>query len=244
MKVIGLLGNAGAGKDTIAEMIAPMHYVMLDGQWADVRALAPPPTPREAARPRAIQIALADPLKEYAREVYDFSVTQLWGPSSARNKPDERYPRTGEDGKTTYLSPREALQQLGTEWGRRMWADTWIMHGLRRARTFLTTQRIANPMDAATFRPNFVIERRDLVVISDIRFVNEVKALRAAGAEVWKVVRPELDTSSAMYSHVSEAEQRAQAATLDALATQTIINDRTISDLQTDVIRALEKAGF
>lgn len=273
MRIIGLLGNAGVGKDTIAEMLAPVHFVDLDG-WRDIRSSKTP-----SLRERAVQIALADPLKEACRRVYDFTLEQLWGPSEKRNAPDKRYPRTwpthqiGEkngmvcvrcgfdaaprwkelggapgpalDGPCVdHLTPREALQQLGTEWGRRMWPDTWIAFGLRRARRLLEEERIAQPAHALTFKPNYVIERCTLVAISDVRFVNEVKAIRALGGEVWKVVRPELDTTNSMYTHASESEQRAAAAEIDELVTATIVNDGTLSDLQTKVESTLGRAGL
>jgi len=281
MRIIGLLGNAGVGKDTIAEMLAPVHFVDLDG-WRDIRASKKP-----ALRERAVQIALADPLKETCKRIYDFTLEQLWGPSEKRNAPDKRYPRTwldhvrrsrngsedqffpapydvppaqrtppekilcsrcGEDISaetcSDCLTPREALQQLGTEWGRRMWPDTWIAFGLRRARRLLEEERIAQPAHALTFKPNYVIERCSLVAISDIRFVNEVKAIRALGGEVWKVVRPSLDTSGNMYTHASESEQQKAAAEIDELITQTVVNDGTVTDLQAKVESTLGRAGL
>lgn len=273
MRIIGLLGNAGVGKDTIAEMLAPVHFVDLDG-WRDIRTSKHP-----SLRERAVQIALADPLKETCRRVYDFTLEQLWGPSEKRNAPDKRYPREGrhvfartdsvfkyepepdvgctcahcgveyafsrkDEPCVTYLTPREALQQLGTEWGRRMWPDTWISFGLRRARRLLEEQRIAQPAHALTFKPNYIIERCSLVTISDVRFLNEVKAIRAQGGEVWKIVRPTLDTSGNMYTHATELEQKMQAAAIDELVTQTITNDGSLDDLRGKVESALGRAGL
>ena len=40
-----------------------------------------------------IEVALADPLKRIARDVYAFTDEQLWGSSEFRNMPDRRYPR-------------------------------------------------------------------------------------------------------------------------------------------------------
>lgn len=282
MKVIGLLGNAGAGKDTVAEMITGRHPVHLDGVWVNVRELAPPPTPVEPLRERAAQIALADPLKEYARTVYDFSVTQLWGPSSARNAGDPRYPKTcssckgaglcahpyGQDDHVdlaciqcsglseepwtarrgvkgtgvVHLSPREALQKLGTEWGRTCWDMTWLSFGLRRARTFLETTRAVPALGSS--RASFVLERTSLVVVSDLRFVNEAREIRAAGGEVWSIVRPELDTSGAMYTHQSEREQKEKSFELRRLVSRTIMNDGTRDDLKSRVRAALAAADL
>lgn len=267
MKLIGLLGNAGVGKDSIAEMIAPVHLVD-DGRggWMDVRGVGAEPTDsRSALRGRAVQIALADPIKEACRQIYDFSIPQLWGPSALRNLGDTRYmrrypehaegwpqrcKRCGQSRDPSilvvscfdYLTPREALQQLGGEWGRRMWIDTWACLALARGRTLLEMPRIAHPIGAATFTPNYAVEVCDLIVISDVRHLNEVSLLRSLGAQVWKVTRPELDTSSSTYAHGSEREQLECAEAIDALVTARIVNDGTLDGLHLKVIEALGRA--
>ena len=38
-----------------------------------------------------VKVALADQIKRFGREVFDFTDTQLWGPSSCRNKIDKRF---------------------------------------------------------------------------------------------------------------------------------------------------------
>ena len=133
--IIGLAGNAGAGKDLGAERLTKEHGF--------------------------VRVAFADPIKRYAQDIYAFTDEQLWGPSEMRNKPDERYPREhtwkamqddpdfkelacaccgqktnqrqveddvfvpDEDGLTQcYLTCRYALQLLGTEFGRHCYQDT------------------------------------------------------------------------------------------------------------------------
>lgn len=246
LNVIGLLGQAGVGKDTIAEMIAPTHPVDLGGfGWTNVRDLLAPTdeSSRRALCWHAAQIALADPIKEIARRVFDFSIDQLWGPSTSRNQPDKRYPRS-RDGKIDYLTAREALQTLGTEWARDRYADTWIDLGLRRARELLTTQRIRRPDNAHTFAASWIVDRCDLVVISDIRFVNEVRAIREAGGQVWKIERPSSNgtLSGNAAAHRSETEQQEAAAEIDTLVTHRILNDGTIDDLRVLVAGLLHGA--
>lgn len=280
--IIGVIGPAGSGKDTVAEMIAPVHPVDIDCCFVNVRALVEKMLPatharshHPALRARAAQVAFADPLKEYCRKVYDFSTFQLWGPSDARNKPDKRYPRTREMHELSspvdadhmyccrcnwqfnnvqspeppavcvdYLTPREALQQLGTQWGRKLYDNTWVDFGLRRARQLLEHHRTKRPKEAHTFMNSWVIEETELVVISDVRFVNEAKALREAGCAVWKVVRPDLKTDGAMYQHQSESEQRDREAEIDTFVTQTITNDNSLDALYGKVQNALKEAGL
>jgi hypothetical protein len=155
----GNKGNAGAGKDTVADiLIKDFGYV---------------------------RVAFADVMKRFAQEIYQFSDEQLWGPSEKRNAPDPRYRRTPlhiesrdfdeaptfwdrinqvekppslheaavqevkdicdqeafshlgfTDG--AYLTPRHCLMTLGTEWGREMcWEDTWAQYAMNMAKRLL-----------------------------------------------------------------------------------------------------------
>jgi hypothetical protein len=60
-----ICGGAGDGKDTVAAYITK-HC-------------------------NSVAIAQADPMKRFAATVFGFSEHQLWGPSEARNAPDERF---------------------------------------------------------------------------------------------------------------------------------------------------------
>lgn len=104
--------------------------------------------------PGAQLIAQADPLKRFCQEVFGWDRDRLWGPSERRAEADP-------DG----LTPRRALQLLGTEWGRTMREDVWIDYAIRSA----------DPNAAVT-------------VITDVRFPNEARKIREAGGEVFLVV--------------------------------------------------------
>jgi hypothetical protein len=60
-----ILGPAGSGKDTVAGFMVKNHG--------------------------AIAIAQADPMKQLGAAIFGFTEDQLWGPSSSRNAPDERF---------------------------------------------------------------------------------------------------------------------------------------------------------
>lgn len=78
-------------------------------------------------------------------------------------------------------TPRQAMQWLGTEWGREMIApDLWT-----RAWEY-----------AAAGKPR--------VVVDDVRFPNEVEAVRRLGGVVVQLVAP-MNQSAMFASHVSEA---------------------------------------
>lgn len=104
---------------------------------------------------------------------------------------------------TPYLngrSPRHAMITLGTEWGRDLmspdlWVDTEVEH----------------------IRSHFWAD--DRVLFDDVRFPNELAAIRALGGAVWRVDRPGLTA----LDHESERLQ----ATPDLV----IANDGTVEDL-------------
>lgn len=98
---IGIDGAAGSGKDTLADYLVECHGY--------------------------VKIAFADPMKRFCAHVYGWSRDILWGSSHLRDTPDLRYRRhdgTGEGPE--FLTPRYALQQLGTAWGRDCWNPTWL----------------------------------------------------------------------------------------------------------------------
>jgi hypothetical protein len=150
--IIGITGRAGSGKSTVGDILVKEHGFVC--------------------------VNLADPLKRICRDVFGFTYEQLWGPSSARNTPDERYPYPW------FLTPRHALQQLGTEWGRRCYENVWIDYALRVAHEILEEGREYYPTRGTTVE--LADTRASGVVIADVRFPNEAAAIRAKGGVLWR----------------------------------------------------------
>lgn len=187
--IIGICGQAGSGKDTAADFLVKDHGFA--------------------------KLSFADPMKRFCQEIFDFTDEQLWGPSSARNAPDLRYPRKFGDGEisadermvpvaTEYLTPRYALQKLGTEWGRDCYEPIWVEYALRMAKNLdglpgrmYTAQRGLR----ATMGPALAG-----VAIPDCRFRNEILAVRNAGGKVIRIVRPGAGLQGAASTHKSETE--------------------------------------
>ncbi len=222
-------GSAGAGKDTVADRLAEKH--------------------------RFVKVAMADPLKRICREVFDFTDEQLWGPSELRNQPDPRYPyehawTSSENGyhldcvhcglrrpcgtelpkypPCKFLTPRHALQQLGSEWGRGCYPDVWVNYAMNASKRLLEASKVASainlPPDVMYTARDGVVEslentsmgewRRDDapshpysgVAISDMRFINEMNAIKNRGGKVIRVKRQFPALSGGVATHQSEKE--------------------------------------
>lgn len=188
--IIALTGLAGSGKNTVANMI------------------------RLAAGAPVAEIAFAEPLKRFCAEVFGFTQQELYGSSAQRETPSRHFTRP--DGQA--LTPRFALQTLGTEWGRSCDVDVWAKSGIRRA------QRAA--LDC------------EHVVITDLRFVNEARIVREAGGAVWRIRRHAHTAGPAANVHASEADVWSPA--MGAYVTREISNVGVlIPDLRDAVIAAL-----
>jgi len=174
--VVGVTGFAGSGKDTFADYLVE-HYGFT-------------------------KISLSYPLKKVCGEIFDFTEQQLWGSSKHREIPDERYVFSGkcpschskcrsrEESRDwycfscdtsygQYITPRLALQTLGTEWGRTLFEDIWVDMTLREIQKSGSGRW----------------------VIPDVRFHNELNKLRTHGTHLVRLLRGEQ-----RFAHPSEAE--------------------------------------
>lgn len=212
MKIVGISGKAGAGKDTIA------------GRLVDVHGFT--------------KLAWADPMKRFCRDLFAFTDDQVWGSIEEKAKPDPRYLRP--DG--TLLTPRLALQLLGTEFGRVAYPAIWVEYGMRSIKKILAgdlyVQDVGFVQNAGRTTP---IDCG--VVVPDCRFRNEMDALRSAGGLLVRVKRPALDRSDlgGISGHISESEQDGIP---DSYFDAVVTNDSTIEDLHWWVDRFVREILF
>jgi hypothetical protein len=106
-----------------------------------------------------------------------------------------------------YLTPRYALQTLGTEWGRHCYNNVWIDYGIRVAKELL------HGYSSYTVEGGLAYHEKDTgicpgVVFSDLRFRNEFDAVKKAGGKLFRIYRPGYSGAVGIEGHASEAEQK------------------------------------
>lgn len=178
--MIAFCGLAGSGKDTACDHLVKHHGFK--------------------------KTSFAAPLKQMVKIAFGFTDEQLYGPSPKREEQDKCYPFSGVcvacggncrlvtgdvyvgdhysctlcfRGYPKYINARIALQTLGTEWGRRLNEDVWARAGVN----------------------HMLNNEGDRWCLSDLRFANELKAVKEAGGVVVRLTRGEVQ-----HSHPSEIE--------------------------------------
>ena len=179
--IISITGNMGVGKDTMADYVVSKYGF--------------------------VKVSMADPFKRIAKEVYEFTDEQLWGPSQARNKDDTRYPRP--DG--TYITARIVTQLLGSELSRLAYPETWIVY-MKRVIKKIEAGYFYSEKQGAYEIPGKKSEYKGIVVNS-CRFRNEIEGLKETGAVAVRLKRAAIDNAvflkAGVGNHVSESEQLA-----------------------------------
>jgi len=225
--IIGISGLARTGKSTVADFLSEFNMVSL---------------------------SFADPMKRIAKDVYDFEDEHLWGASEMRSVPDKRYPRDHGpmidekcaccgavmihgDAPQCYLTPRFALQQFGTELGRICYQKTWIDYALRTAERIIKNNNLEYDCKNGLYESRCDYAQPRKVVITDVRFPNEIKALK----EVGKIIRiKRTGYEKPLWNHPSETEQ---LAIPDSAFDFLINNDGNLDDLQNKVFSLVQNLG-
>lgn len=229
LKIIGLMGVAGVGKDTVGGIL------MEAGHGASV--------------------AFADRLKQVVEELFDLSEDDLYT-REGKEKPTRficlRCPTChSHECKTvtldrvehglcnlcgsvgdvqvfrSYWTPRSILQFLGTDAFRRIDPEVWTRNTLGRAEILLDETE-------GRFAPSLAVP---FVIVTDVRFKSEAEAIWARGGEVWKIVRASA-APLAGAQHVSEAEvDQVPEGRFQAV----ISNGGTLDDLRGKVLSEMDR---
>lgn len=125
-----------------------------------------------------------------AAVAYDIAAEKAFGPFARLNR-------------DLFLTPRRALQELGTGWGRRLYNDVWIDACFARIRK-VHDRDFEKYGEAFDGKPTYKDLARDFV-ITDGRFLNEIRRSRELGGVAVKLTR---GLQRSTDPHPSEAELR------------------------------------
>lgn len=156
-----------------------------------------------------VRVAFADPLKEACRSIFHFTDEQLYGKD--KEVVDEYWK----------ITPRHVLQFVGTELFREQMSTLipWVEKDIWKKSI---EKQIHDIRDK---------NKHACIVVTDVRFQNEVDAVRKMGGIVMRVNRPSLKND--LDAHSSELEIDKLDVDID------IFNDSTVDDLRDKVITTL-----
>lgn len=179
MRIIGLAGPAGGGKDTVCGMalewceeqgIPAARFAFADSLKRSAAASLGVFTGGETGVPVKTAIDLCNKIKQPGVRVHVYQSTF---------HPDE--PPTGED--IANISGREFLQFYGTEAHRDVFDKEFWIEAMER--------KVAAAAGSVA-----------VCFLTDTRFPNEAAYVRKHDGEIWEVVRPEVE--GAVEAHASE----------------------------------------
>jgi len=136
------------------------------------------------------------------------------------------------------LSPRVMLQSLGTEWGRTVKSDIWISHAIEVSEYLLEGGLVYDRLAGL-----FTSEASDPpsgVVISDVRFHNELERIKEANGFLIRIKRPDTDNRAGVTGIEGHPSEKQQKSFDDELFNYVIVNDGTLDRFIADI----DTAGF
>ncbi len=224
MKLIGITGRAGAGKDTVADYLVENYdfvkrgfadplYEEVSAAFTSGRSAAEPYLRKRETKETDVPFLALGNCHDGAFIIC--AVKKLDAECAAAGIDRYKYPTT------VPLSPRWILQTWGTEYRRGQDPNYWVNKMEVFVNQFLRE-----------LEPN---ESCGGIVVPDTRFVNEAAWIRSRTGEVWHLHRPAAP-SIPLSDHVSE--EIIQPEIFD----KTILNRNGIAELHTAVSLVLQGA--
>lgn len=243
--IIGIAGRAGSGKDTVANFIAKNFNGVVVAQADPMKKFCGDVfgfTEQQLWGPSEFRNA---PVKFDQRgqchenfELRYKAFTLKMGMTHAGTQLFDWFDKLSIImGATGELSPRVALQTLGTEWGRTGSKDMWNRHAIETCKSLLGggysyTRAGGLVQDASA--------KYDYACISDVRFRNEALNIRYLGGTVLKLERKDISADiGGVKGHVSEAEMDGIP---DHFYSHVISNNWTLQDLYLELRHSMQYA--
>lgn len=192
--LVGVVGKAGSGKDTVANYLKENYGF--------------------------VHLSLAEPIKDFAKDLFGFSKEQLWGSSSNRDKEikvDWSYTWKQFDKHSRYwlefFNSIEYLPQL-RDWLTGLNQDCPHIINARRVAQTLGTEFGRNTVNKDIWI-NHLLQRAEFymfdsefsgIVTSDVRFENEMQKIHSKQGKIIRLLRNK-NNHTGIPGHQSEVEQ-------------------------------------
>lgn len=204
--IIGVLGLIGSGKGTVSDILVSKGFV---------------------------KESFAAPVKDAVSAIFGWDRAMLEGDTTESREFREKKDEFWSEALGRNITPRLALQLMGTEAGREVFGeDVWVQSLLRRA------------------------SKNENTVIADVRFPNEIEAIRKAGGHLVCVQRgnwPEwfaiaVAANDPLFLHAPEAHKEMEKIGIHISEwawaghkdiEYLIRNDKTLEDLAEEVEKML-----
>lgn len=203
---MALWGTASSGKDEVARLLSFRAAKMMR---------------------RAVSVALADPFKRFARDLYGIPSERLWGPSEERTRPLEHLQTRSRylpapPGDVTHPTTRDIMQ---------------LFNHLREADPDVYVHKLLDTFRQLDASPRYVrydpyqglldasspLYPLTLLICTDARQANEVQGLKRHGVRIIRIKHATpREPVSAWEQHPSEKDPRELP---DSLADEVIVND-------------------
>jgi hypothetical protein len=156
------------------------------------------------------RLSFAWPIKEACKTIFGWTDEHVYG--SLKDVEDKEWG----------ISPRLAMQLLGTDWGQFTLCEKSISFAATTGRSIWVKRALKGKSNKN-------------IVISDVRFLHEAESIKNAGGYIFRVIRPGFEGTSI---HPSETEM------IEIKEDACIINDRSLDDLRGAVYSAMTKIGL
>lgn len=229
--LIGVCGRAGSGKDTAAEHIISKHHYCrvafadpikqfsmevfgfsMNSLWGSSKERSKVDTRYKSyctvKGPDAAWKLARERYEEFAPTWVDYVAKEHADLAFVREELDTWFHWLGTHHEDS-ISPRIVLQTLGTEFGRKVLGENgWAELAMTISRTLLSGKdAYGNYVDYAQSEGLYICNEPNPyrgIVISDVRFPNEVSAIRSNGGAVIKLSRESNVAIGGIPGHSSE----------------------------------------
>ena len=191
--LVGICGLIGSGKDTVAGALVSIGWE---------------------------RYSMARPLKDMTAQLFGWPRDMVEGDTEESRHWREQPDKWWSERLGLTVTPRWALQYIGTEVMRKNLHDEiWVAR-----------------------MEKFYIEQQGHIVISDVRFPNEIEAIRRLGGEIWHVRRPPLPSwyRDAVMGNDVPGVHLSERAWIPISPDRVIINDKDIDSLRQQALKAVQ----